>query len=400
MRYTPLIFTALGLVAGWGVNVAVHGDKVMPAPSSAPAPREILYYQSPMHPWIKSATPGKCTVCGMDLVPIYRGSAGTAQPADAVLLPPESVRTTGIQTAAVTRAALGRTLRAAGTFEADASWHAIISAPVEGRIDGLGLVHGNGKVTQRQPLANIFSRTLLGAAAEYKQALNHDEAAVAAAKRKLEQMGLVWEQIKSIPLRQDDDLDFGILSPRTGTVVKSYVSEGQYVRAGEKLFEITDATRLWFLFPAYDQDLPLLAVGEDVELEASTLPGEKFPARIASIGQAREESMNGVHVRVEIGDPNRRFQLHGNGTATVHLQAPEVLVVPRAAVLWPGNGPRVYVETAPGIFCRRLVKLGRAGDAGWEVLSGLREGEQVVTTAAVLIDGQAQLDTPTTAAAQ
>jgi Cu(I)/Ag(I) efflux system membrane fusion protein len=105
-------------------------------------------------------------------------------------------------------------------------------------------------------------------------------------------------------------------------------------------------------------------------------------------------------VRVEIGDPNRRFQLHGNGTATVHLQAPEVLVVPRAAVLWPGNGPRVYVETAPGVYSRRLVKLGRTGDAGWEVLSGLSEGEQVVTTAAVLIDGQAQLDTPTTAAAQ
>ena len=251
-----------------------------------------------MHPWIKSAFPGKCTVCGMDLVRTSRGSARLEKPmTNEVLLPPESVSASGIQTAVVKRAPLLHTLRFAGRFEEDASTHAVISAPVEGRIDGLGLVHGNGKVTQRQPLATIFSRTLLAAANEYKEALNHDEAAAVAAKRKLEQYGLVWEQIKAIPLRQDDDLYFGILSPRTGTVVKSYVSEGQYVREGDKLFEITNSAKLWFMFPAFEQDLPLLAVRQIVDIETTSLPGEKISASITSVGKHLDEATHSVHVR-------------------------------------------------------------------------------------------------------
>ena len=74
---------------------------------------------------------------------------------DAVMLSPASVRASGVQTTVVQRSPLRRTLRIAGTFEEDASTHAVISAPVEGRIDGLGLVHDNGKVTQRQPLARF-----------------------------------------------------------------------------------------------------------------------------------------------------------------------------------------------------------------------------------------------------
>ena len=38
--------------------------------------RKVLYYQDSMHPWVKSDHPGKCTVCGMDLTPIYEGQFG------------------------------------------------------------------------------------------------------------------------------------------------------------------------------------------------------------------------------------------------------------------------------------------------------------------------------------
>ena len=61
-------------------------------------------------------------------------------------------------------------------------------------------------------------------------------------------------------------------------------------------------------------------------------------------------------------------------------------------MLWPGKSPRVYVEKAAGAYELRRVKLGRAGDAMWEVLDGLKEGERVVQSGNMLIDGQAQLD--------
>ena len=69
--------------------------------------------------------------------------------------------------------------------------------------------------------------------------------------------------------------------------------------------------------------------------------------------------------------------------------------MPRSAVLWPGGAPRVYVEAHAGVFEPRAVQLGRVGDAAWEVLAGLDEGDHVVTSAGMLIDGQAQLSAAT-----
>src|SRR4051812_49151971 len=130
MKPLALATAILGLLAGWCASSAYH--------ATPPAPRKIAYYQSPMHPWVRSPQPGKCTVCGMDLVPVYRDSATPAQLApDAILLSPESIRVTGLETSPIERAPLRRTLRIAGRFEEDASTHAVISAPVEGRIDGL-----------------------------------------------------------------------------------------------------------------------------------------------------------------------------------------------------------------------------------------------------------------------
>ena len=205
--------------------------------------RRVMFYQSPMHPWVKSDKPGQCTVCGMDLVPVYEGGASFDNAAaDIVLLPPGSPNVVGVQTAEVKMLPLVRTLRIAGMIGEDESRHGIISAPVEGRIDGLAMNHEGQQITKRQPLATIFSRTLLNAAGDYKLALAQGEEAALPAKRRLEQFGLVWEQIKAIPARQPDDNYFGILAPMTGTIVKTYVAEGQYVREGDRLFEVADFT--------------------------------------------------------------------------------------------------------------------------------------------------------------
>lgn len=380
-----LVCAFLGLAVAWFLVGVVH-----PGKKNAVIEAGAKTHQCPMHPWIKATHSGACTVCGMDLVPVNDQSS-PPQRGDVIMLSQESVKVMGVQTAVIKRAPLLRTLRFAGKFEEDASTHAVISAPVEGRIDGLGLVHSNGRIVQRQPLATVYSPTLLAVAKEYKDALNQDPAAAAAAKKKLERYGLVQEQIQTIPLRQENDIYFGILSPRTGSVVKSFVSEGQYVREGEKLFEITDLTKLWFMFPVFEQDLPLLEERLIVEIETATLPPEKFKAIITSIDKNLDEAAHSVHVRVEVENPQGKLRLNGDGVCTVNLQAPEVLLVPRSAVLWPGAEPRVFVEKQPGTYERRTVKLGRMGDRDWEVLEGLKEGEAVVTAAAMLMEGEAQL---------
>ena len=91
-------------------------------------------------------------------------------------------------------------------------------------------------------------------------------------------------------------------------------------------------------------------------------------------------------------NPERRLKNKFFAEGTIELDAPKVLAIPRSAVLWPGGTPRVFVRRAPDAYERREVKLGRCGDTLCEVLDGVKEGEQVVTSAGVLLDGQSQMN--------
>ena len=84
-----------------------------PASATAPGARKILYYQSSMHPWIKSDRPGKCPICGMDLVPVYETDADPS-PAGGLRLKPESVSALNVTSVAVARQPIARTLRVSG----------------------------------------------------------------------------------------------------------------------------------------------------------------------------------------------------------------------------------------------------------------------------------------------
>ena len=389
MKPAHLVIVALAAAGGW------YASRLWPvsAPTNIPGARKILIYQSPMHPWVKSDKPGQCTVCGMDLVPVYEVGAGFDKAtAGRVMLPSGSPDVVGMRTEVVRKQPLARTLRVAGMIGEDESRHGIISAPVEGRIDGLAMTGEGDKVTRRQPLVTLFSRTLLSAASDYKIALEQTSPTADQAKRRLEQYGLVWEQIQAIPQRQADDIHFGILSPLTGTIVKSYVSEGQTIREGDRLFEIADFTKMWFMFTAYEQDLPLLATGQIITVTTPSLPGEILKAKVGFISPNLDETTRSSRIRVVLENPDRRIRNKTFAEGIVELDAPEVIAIPRGAVLWPGGTPRVYVEKAPGVYQQRNVKLGRPGDACWEILGGLKEGERVVLSGNMLIDGQAQLD--------
>jgi len=381
MKFRPYIIAVLAAAAGW-----IAARHALPDGKQAMVNHSVQ--QCPMHPWVRSEKPGKCNLCGMDLV----AGSSAASATNVVMLPPSSPQVLGVQTAEVKQQPLARTMRVAGMIEEDGSRHGVISAPVEGRIDGLSMNHAGQQVTRRQPLATIFSRTLLAAADEYKLALPQGGPALAAARRKLEHYGLVWEQIQTIPSRQPDDLYFGVLSPRTGVIVKSYIAEGQYVKEGQRLFEIADFTTLWFMFNASEQDIPLLKQRQVVHVSIASQPGQVIRARIDNISPILDDATHSAMVRVVIENPERKIMNHTTATAVVELEAPTVLAVPRTAMLWSGSTPRVYVEQASGSYQQRSVKLGRMGDALVEVVAGLQEGERVVTRGNMLIDSQAQMD--------
>lgn len=366
-----------------------------PATAASAGERKILYYQSAMHPWIKSDKPGRCTICGMELTPVYEGEKGFDQAGgeNVVALSQNQVQVLHVETAETRRQPLDRKLRVAGMIDDNATRHRILSAYVDGRIEKLHVNYIGAEVTEGQPLADFYSPTLLQAEREYRQLSGELKSNTGL---RLRQMGLTKEQISALGSKPAEVLSSEILSPMTGTVVAQNVYEGQYVATGEKLFEIADFSTMWFMFRAYEMDMPWIEIGQTVRVTTPALPGKVFEGKVTFIDPNFDEATRSTKIRVELPNPmvdGRRTLLHrlyADGEVLVTI--PPVLSVPRSAVIETGSEAVVYIDREGGAYERRTIKPGRRGDHLIEVLAGLSEGDRVVTNGNLLIDGQAEMN--------
>jgi Cu(I)/Ag(I) efflux system membrane fusion protein len=398
MKTLPAILLTLAVAvpATWFATRQLHsgGNTSAPAPSQ-PAGRKLLFYQSAMHPWIKSDKPGRCTICGMELTPVYEGDASldATGGSDLVPLTPSMIQVLNVQTAEAQVRPLRKTLQVAGMIDDNATRYRVLSAYIAGRVQKLYLNYVGAEVKEGQPLAEFYSPALLQAEREYRALTGELRAATAL---RLLQMGLTRAQIEALPQKPGDALTSQILAPIGGTVVAQNVYEGQYVQEGEKLFEIADFSTMWFIFRAYEQDLPWIQPGLKVDITAPSHPGYTYEGRIAFIDPTLDEATRSARARVELANPPAEsghrmlHKIYADGV--VHLEAPEVLTVPRTAVIETGPEAVAYVDLGGGAYSRRVLRLGRRGDALVEVVSGLSAGDKVVVNGNLLIDGQAEMN--------
>ena len=387
-----------------------HGEKLAKS-----GERKVRFYQSPMHPWITSEKPGRCTICGMQLEPVYVGERGFAADEGVVTLGSNIVQAIHVQTDIVTNRPLVRTLRVAGVIDDDDTRHRRMSAYADGRIEKLSVNYVGAEVVAGQPLAVFYSPGLLATESEYLTVLKQKLPPGASetlqqertrllegAAQRLKRLGYSDAQLTALAKRQTAEARTEILAPMTGTVVSRNVYEGQYVKEGDVLFEIGDFSTMWFQFDAYERDLGWLRIGQHVEVTTPALPGKRLTAPIVFIDPNLDNMTRSTKVRVDLPNPiveedgrKRRLLFHQMyAEGVVKIASPDALVVPRTAVLSAGK-PVVYVEVGDGAYEQRKVKLGRGGDDDVEVLEGVKAGERVVTTGNLLIDAQAQLDAST-----
>lgn len=404
-----ILLIAVVAAAGgwWAAKNFSHGHDS----DSGASGRKIRFYQCSMHPQVKADKPGKCPICGMDLAPIYEGQGALSE--DLVTLDPNIIQVINVQVETAKKQPLRRTLRVAGTIEDDDTKHRFISAYIDGRIEKLFVNYTGAEVKKGQPLATFYSPNLLTAEREYlvvaqNQPTNATENIQQEHKRmldsaaaRLKRLGLTGTQIEALgKTNAATALHSQIVSPMSGTVVERFVYEGQYVKEGDKLFEIADFSTMWFQFDAYENDLAWLKLGQKIEVTSPSLPGKTYEGTINFINPNVSDPTRSAKVRVEIKNPlverdgkKQRELLHRlYAEGIVKVDFPESLVVSRRAVLNPGGTPIVYVEQSEGSYELRKVKLGVFGEESWQVLEGLKEGERVVTSGNLLIDAQAQFN--------
>lgn len=393
----PLVLTAvLAGGAGYFAATQLQSGPAAAAAAVASGERKIKFYQSPMHPWITSDRPGKCTICGMDLVPVYEGDAGFSTDGSVVTLAPASAAVIGVQTAEARASSLQRTLRVTGVLDDDETKHRVVVARAPGRIEQLHVNQVGAEVATGEALATIYSPEILSAQRTYIERIKAGPSGFtaseqAAARERLLILGLTEEVVKRVETTRIPQDSVTLFAPFAGTIVERKAYPGQYVERDTPLFELGDLSTLWFIFDAYEADLAWLRVGQVVEISTPSRPGETFTAPITFIDPNLNETTRTARVRVVLDNTSRQLLHRQTATGRVLITSPEALLIPRSAVLHTRHEPIVYVDKGGGAYEPRTVRTGRAGDSDIEIISGLRAGERVVTQGALLLDGQAQL---------
>lgn len=390
-----LIVGLLGAGAGWFAARHHHGP-AGPGTAEARGERKVKFYQSPMHPWITSDRPGKCTICGMDLAPVYEGESGFETSGDVVRLQPATASVVGVATTPVQRAPLTRALRLTGTIDDDETRHHLVSSWTTARIERLFVDEIGEAVTAGAPLAEVYSRDLLVARQEFHALARQPGVSsplLGASRARLRQLGLFDRQIDELAEADEVPTNTLLLAPTGGIVIErsdaAYV--GAYAEAGAPLFTLADFSRMWVQLDVYESDLDLVRPGQPVTLHVPSLPGAPLTAAITFIDPNLDPVTRTARARVVIDNPGGRLLHRQTVSARLEVDFGEMLVVPRSAVLFTREHPVAFVARGGEAYAPRQLRLGRSGETGYEVLEGLAVGEEVVIRAALLLEGQAQL---------
>jgi Cu(I)/Ag(I) efflux system membrane fusion protein len=248
-------------------------------------------------------------------------------------------------------------------------------------------------VKRGQVMLDLVSPELQLAQQEYIRQKRISPARAEAAAQHLKTLGLSSSQIAALDDLKHTSPAIPVVAPEGGQVVEKMAIRGARVAAGEPLYRLVDFSHIWVIAEVYEQDLPLVQVGQTAEVELDAFPGERFKGEVSFIYPTLTPATRTAKVRVELDNPEGK--LKANMFAAVHLSAQmgnaEGLSVPESAILDTGKRQTVLVERGEGRYEPREVKIGRRADGYVEILEGVAKDEKVVVSANFLIDAESNL---------
>lgn len=354
-----------------------------------------------MHPQIRMDEPGLCPLCAMDLIPLQTTGSGDASiDPDAIQLSVEAAALANVQTTVVSRQNPVKEVQLYGTIQVDERLSQSQTSHVSGRIEKLFVTFTGESVKEGQVIATIYSPEVMAAQQELIEAAKVQDiepSLVKAVRDKLRLWKLSDEQIAKIEQSGEVSPYIDITSNSNGIVVSKNINQGDYINPGTVLFDIANLNRVWAIFDAYESDLPFLKVGDPIEYTLQSLPGKTFSGKISFINPILDPATRTAKVRVETANPRMELkpEMYANAKVTAPLkQHAQGIVIPKSAVLWTGKRSIVYVkqpDTETPAFMLREIDLGPSLGDAYVVISGIDDGDEIVTNGAFTIDASAQL---------
>jgi Cu(I)/Ag(I) efflux system membrane fusion protein len=351
-----------------------------------------------MHPQILREAPGDCPICGMDLIPVETRADGLL--ADQFKLTANAMALANIQTSIVgSGKAEGNVIQLSGKIAENEATKVVQVSYFSGRIERLNISFTGEKVQKGQLLATVYSPELYAAQQELITAKSLKEKQPAlynAVRNKLKLWKLSENQINKIEMSGKIQENFPVYATVSGTVLEKLVAEGAAIKKGQPLFKIANLESVWASFDVYENQINRFKKGQEITITTNAAPNNLYKSKVAFIDPVLNTGTRTVTLRAVLPNKEGMFKpgMFVEGQIKVKNSViSEVITIPSSAILWTGKRSIVYLKPTLNvpIFEMLEITLGTKNGATYEVLSGLKNGDEIVTNGTFTVDAAAQL---------
>jgi Cu(I)/Ag(I) efflux system membrane fusion protein len=352
-------------------------------------------YRCPMHPDVVRDKPGECPVCGMALVKIEpetaTATASTASPG--VRISPEVINNLGVRTEPAVRGTLPRRAETVGYVGFDERQVQQVRPRAEGWVEGLKVRSMGEAVRAGQVLFTLYSPMLESAQQEYLDALkigNRD--LIEASRQRLGALGLDSGTAGRISKAGRASGRVPYVAPISGVVTELELKEGSMITPEMMAMTITGIGSLWVIAEVPEAQAGWIVAGTAAEMRFPSLPGEPVTGRVEYVYPELDMETRTLRARITLDGAT--VAVRPNMLASVSLigaSGPEVVSIPRSALIRSGTDERVVVALGDGRFAPRRVVAGAESGERVVIREGLAAGENVVVAGQFLLDSEANL---------
>jgi RND family efflux transporter MFP subunit len=341
------------------------------------------------------------------------GTEGSGVPANqarptpsGVYVSPARQQLIGVRTGLVERRRVEGTLRTVGVLAYDETRVAQVHTKVSGWIDRVFVDFIGKPVRRGQALFSVYSPDLVTAQADYLVARNardrllaaspdsraSADALVAAARQRLQRWDISDTEIAALERSGQASKTLVLSSPFDGVVLERNALPGQYLSPDMTAFKVANLSTIWVLGQVFEYEAARLRQGDTVDVE---FPYGQAPrtlqARVEFVYPDVDPQTRRVRFRASLPNKDSRLKPDTYVTVELHGEPTDLLVVPSAAVIDTGARKYALLALPDGFFAPRDVEIGPPLGDFYPVVSGLGEGDRVVTSAQFLIDSETNL---------
>lgn len=362
-------------------------------------------YYCPMHPHYTSDKPGKCPICGMDLIekkePEKKNEERKNSPEKSIFISPQKLQLIGVSFTKVLKEEIEKEIRTYGYISYDERKIVSISPRFSGWIEKLYANFEGKEVSKGEPLAEIYSPEILSAFQDYLILKKQHEKAgnekvketlselLESAKKKILLYDLPQAEIER--LLKEPSPYIIIRSPSNGVVIEKKVFEGSYFQAGSEMFKIADISHLWFIGEIYEKDLSNIREKEKINIFIESV-GKTYSGKIEFIYPYVEKEIRTIKIRVSLRNDDGKLKPYLYSYAYIKIPLGKRLTIPESSVIISGEKTYVFLKgEKEGELIPKEIKLREKLKGKYIVESGLNEGDEVVSSAVFLVDSESKL---------